>query len=86
MGADCFHILCNFPFLNEKSGAALDLNYCLGAKTLRFQSMYLLQWQVCHKATASSPAKFALCCRAPCATSEEGPAEGRDGLPKAAFT
>lgn len=33
MWADCFHISCNFPFLNEKSGTALDLNYCLGAET-----------------------------------------------------
>lgn len=31
MGADCFHIWCEFPFLNKKSGTVLDLNYCCSA-------------------------------------------------------
>lgn len=67
MEADCFHILLNFPFLNEESGTVLDLKYCLGAETLRFQSTNFRRWQVCRKAAADSPATLALCCRAPCA-------------------
>lgn len=86
MGADCFHILCNFPFLSEKSGTVLDLNYCLGAETFEMSKHVISSAGFATKPLQTAQQSLPFAAELPVLTSEEEPAEGRDGLPKAAFT
>lgn len=84
MWADCFHISCNFPFLNEKSGTALDLNYFLGAETFEI-SKHFFNGGFAAKPQQTAQQSLPFAAELPVPSSEEKPAEGRDGSPKAAF-
>lgn len=68
MGADCFHIWCDFPFLNKERGTVLDLNHCCSAGIFGTSELVVPSGAGLLQSQDKEPSKAWLCCRAPCAS------------------